>query len=126
MEDSRIPSFCIAIRIRTLETDFSTLPPPDLDRAGDTEIALRRGDDLATEDMSWETEREPKKSIGERYAKGFLENQVESSKIPRTDNESTCHARHKSFLAAVEVENSSELSRRELMEGLIVPHCLSV
>ena len=49
-----------AIRIRTLETDFSTRPPPDLDRAGDTEIALRRGDDLATEDMSWETEKEPK------------------------------------------------------------------
>ena len=62
MKDSRIPSFCTAIRLPTLETDFSTLPP-DLERAGDTEIALRRGDDLATEDMSWETGRKPTKVI---------------------------------------------------------------
>ena len=37
---------------RTFETDFSTLPP-DLDRAGDTEIDFR-GEDFATEGMSWE------------------------------------------------------------------------
>ena len=40
----------MAKEYRTFDTDFSTLPP-DLDRAGDTEIDFR-GEDLATVEMS--------------------------------------------------------------------------